>query len=199
MLAMLRHLSIIVLLGALALSAGCRKKASPKVPAEPPTPPPQVSEPAPSAIIPSAQPGDGASDEVPPAPAAAPPPAAFLAAEQDFAAGEYQQAADGYENFLRGFPQAPERDRALFRLGVSLALAGDGKEMRPTEAAFRRLVEEFPKSPYRRQAEWLLGMQARLERMQSDLKDRDDRIKQLGEELRKLKSIDLDRRPSRPE
>ncbi|MDR0842718.1 MAG: tetratricopeptide repeat protein, partial [Acidobacteriota bacterium] len=114
-------------------------------------------------------------------------------------AGRYKQASESYEKFLRTFPQASNRDRALFRLGLSLALAGEDQDMRQTEAAFQKLVAEFPRSPYRRQAEWILGLQTRIEKMQSDIKDRDERIRQLGDELRKLKSIDLGRRPSRPE
>jgi len=127
------------------------------------------------------------------------PPVIFLEAERNFAEGNYRRASQSFEKFLYTFPKAPERERALFYLGFSLALSGEDKDLLQTEAALRRLISEFPKSSYRRQAEWILDLRARIERLQSDVKERDERIRQLSEELRKLKSIDLERRPSRPE
>jgi len=130
---------------------------------------------------------------------AAAPSGFFIEAERNFEAGNYRQAAQSFEKFLNTFSNAPERDRALFNLGFSLALSGDDRNLLQTEAALNRLIAEFPKSPYRRQAEWILAMKTQIERLQADVRERDERIRQLSDELRKLKSIDLDRRPSRLE
>jgi hypothetical protein len=182
---------IILLLGLTA--AGCRKNVTP---AEP-EPPPAVAL-APAAIIP---PESRVADEQAeaPQPEAAAPPKSLVDAERSFEAGNYRQAAQAYEKFLNAFHNAPNRDRALFHLGFSLALSGDDRNLIQAETVLRRLISEFPKSPYRRQAEWILDLKTRIERLQSDVKERDERIRQLSDELRKLKSIDLDRRPSRPE
>jgi TolA-binding protein len=185
---------MIILLPGLA-AAGCGKNVAPAAP-DPPAPVEFVA--APSAITPP-EPRVAAEPAEEPRPEAAAPPGFFVEAERNFEAGNYRQAAQAFEKFLNAFPKAADRDRALFHYGFSLALSGNDKDLIQTEAAFRRLIAEFPKSPYRRQAEWILDLKTRAERLQADVKDRDERIRQLSDELRKLKSIDLDRRPSRPE
>jgi methyl-accepting chemotaxis protein len=47
-------------------------------------------------------------------------------------------------------------------------------------------------------AELILGLQAQIEKLKSDVKERDDRIKRLSDELQKLKDIDMQHRPTRP-
>ncbi|MCL2877309.1 MAG: hypothetical protein FWF13_00850 [Acidobacteria bacterium] len=187
---------IIVLLPGLG-AAGCGKNVAPAAP-EPPAAAEAKYVPAPSAITPP-EPGGAAEPAEAPRPEASAPPEIFIEAERNFAAGNYRQAAQDFEKFLYIFPKAPERDRALFYLGFSLALSGDDRDLFQTEAVLRRLIAEFPKSSYRRQAEWILDLKTRIERLQSEVNERDQRIRQLSDELRKLKSIDLERRPSRPE
>ena len=187
---------LIILLLTPAMS-GCWKRVAP---AEPEPAAVSVGDPvpAPSAITPPEPRAWLEPVEESQATASA-PPAIYLEAERNFADGNYRRAAQSFEKFLYTFPKAPERERALFYLGFSLALSGEDKDLLQTGAALRRLISEFPKSPYRRQAEWILDLRTRIERLQSDVRERDERIRQLSEELRKLKSIDLDRRPSRPE
>jgi TolA-binding protein len=184
---------LILLLGLGA--EGCRKEV---VPAAPELPPPEKFVPAPSAITP---PEPLISPELPepPRPEITAPPEIFVEAERNFAAGNYRQAANAFEKFLNNFPKDVARDSALFHFAFSLALSGGDRDLIQTEAALRRLILEFPKSPYRHQAEWILSLKAQVERLQSYVRDRDERIRQLSEELNKLKSIDLERRPSRPE
>ena len=186
-------LIIILLLGLTA--AGCRKEATPAAPE--PRSPVEFTQ-APSAITPP-EPRVMAEPAEAPKPEAAAPPEIFVEAEQNFASGNYKQAVQAYGRFFNAFPKAAERDIALFNFGFSLALSGDDKDLLQTEVALRRLITEFPQSPYRRQAELILDFKTRIEQLQSDVKERDERIRQLSEELRKLKSIDFDRRPSRPE
>lgn len=116
-----------------------------------------------------------------------------------FKLGSYVKAVHSFEAFLNDNPKSEERDVALFHLGLARALSGDTtKELRQAEAAFRMLISESPKSPYRRQAEYILGLQSQIDKLRSDLKDRDERVKKLSEELQRLKEIDLQRRPSLP-
>lgn len=163
-----------------------------------PEPAVEKSAPAPSAITPP-EPRVTAEPPEPPRSEAAATPEILVEAERNFAAGNYRQAAKAFEKFLNAFPKSADRDRALLHFGFSLALSGDDRDTLQAEAALRRLITEFPKSPYRRQAEWILNLKTQIEQLQSDVRERDERIRQLSDELRKLKSIDLGRRPSRPE
>ena len=61
----------------------------------------------------------------------------------------------------------------------------------------QQLVSLFPESPYRPEAEFLLRLQGEIERLRSDLSNREARIRQLTQELERLKQIDMQRRPSR--
>jgi len=119
--------------------------------------------------------------------------------EANFQAGNYRQAVRFFEDFLNANPKSKNRDQALFHLGLSHALANDSsRDLRQTEVVLKRLITEFPSSPYKNQAEFILGLQAQIEKLRSDVKDREDKIKRLSEELQKLKEIDLQRRPSHP-
>ena len=214
---MKKNLIIILLL--IFTATGCRKEVAPVAPKPPlaaPAPPSVEVVQAPSAITP-AEPHIAAEPPEPPpqheiatgteieifeeAPQheAAEPPKIFVEAEQNFAARNYRQASQAFEKFLNTFPKAAERDQALLHFGVSLALSGNDQDLLQTEAALRRLIAEFPKSPYRPQAELVLDMKTQIERLQSEVKERDERIRLLSGELSKIKSIDLERRPSRPE
>ena len=120
-------------------------------------------------------------------------------AELNFQIGNFTKAAQAYESFLRANPKGKHRDVALFHLGLSRTLARDsGRDWYLAEAAFKKLLSEFPTSLYRAQAEFILGQQAQIEKLRSDMKERDDRIKRLNDELQKLKDIDMQRRPTRP-
>ena len=188
--------------------AGCRKEVTPNVPK-----PQLTADLAPAAITPpeplvamehvDALPSEAAAPfkttMTTPQSGVAAPPKIFVEAEQNFAAGNYKQAAQAFERFLNTFPKAAEREQALLLFGFSIALSGGDQDFLQTEAALRRLIAEFPQSPYRRHAELVLNLKTLIEQLKSDVKERDARINQLSDELRKLKSIDLDRRPSRPE
>ena len=189
------RLFIIILLG-VACATACKKNVTPGTP-ESPSPEDEYIA-APSAITPTAPRVTHEPTETPQTRDAA-PSAIFIEAERHFATGNYRRAAAAYEKFLHAFPRTPERDRALFHFGLSLALSGDDRDMLNTEIALRRLIDEFPQSPYLSSAELIIDLKTRIERLQSEVKDLDERIRQLSDELNTLKSIDLYRRPSRPE
>jgi outer membrane protein assembly factor BamD (BamD/ComL family) len=121
----------------------------------------------------------------------------FEMAELNFLSGDYKQASKAFETFLKTAPKSKDHDQALFHLGLSRALANDSsRDLRQAFIAFRRLIAEFPHSPYRGQAEFIIGLQGQIEKLRADVKERDEKIKKLGDELQTLKQIDLQRRPS---
>jgi tetratricopeptide (TPR) repeat protein len=189
-----------ILCFSLLLSWGCHKKPAIPVPAPTKVAPAPPVETAPPAIIP---PLTELPKEAPLEPAPLPKivtaPSSYDLGESNFHAGRYRQAAKSFEDFLGTNPQSNDRDQALFHLGLSRALATDSsRDLRQADAAFRRLIKEFPNSPYKNQAELILGLQTQIDRLRTDVRERDEKIKKLSEELQKLKEIDMQRRPSRP-
>jgi hypothetical protein len=55
-----------------------------------------------------------------------------------------------------------------------------------------------PQSQYESEARLILSLEADVERLQSDVARREERVRQLSGELEKLKEIDMQRRPARP-
>jgi hypothetical protein len=149
------------------------------------------------------------SVSVPPVPPAAPapppgpigPPAppvrGYETADRSFEAGDYPKAARSYEEYLRTeTPRDP--DWVHFRLGLAYALArGAAQDLKRSRDHFQR-VAQFPASPYRAPAELILSLQAEFEKAGAQLNEQQVKIKTLAEELQRLKSIDMQRRPSRP-
>lgn len=136
----------------------------------------------------------------PPAVPAPPPPAAmrYSEAEKSFDAGDYAGAAGLYQEYLNlGAPQ--DRDRALFRAGLSWAFAGKTQENAGrAKAQFQRLVTQFPSSPYTAPANLVLSLMAEIDGLRGSLKEQEVRAKALAEELKRLKDIDMRRRPTSP-
>ena len=120
-------------------------------------------------------------------------------ADAYFEAGDHAEAASAYEAYLLNYPALPNRDHVLFRLGLTYAFPESPiHEAGRAAGLFRKLVDLFPKSPYAIQARFLLYLQSEAARMQTEVARREERIKQLSDELEKLKQIDMQRRPSRP-
>jgi tetratricopeptide (TPR) repeat protein len=194
---LIRNILLILILTML-VSWGCRKKPLTIVlpPDTEPTPP--AEEPAPEAVTPLII---HHSADLEPSPIAKTitAPSNLELGEMNFQIGHYPQAAKAYEAFLKSNPRSEDCDLALFHLGLSRALAKDsGRNMRQFETSLRRIISEYPKSPFRDQAEFILGLHSQAEKLRSDVKDRDDKIRKLSEELQALKDIDLQRRSSRP-
>ncbi len=184
---------------ALLSSWGCHKKPSVPVPAGPPPVTAPVAEAIPEAVTPPPITREPAPLESAPIGQTISAPSNLEVGMLNFNAGNYILAARAFEAFLRNNPKSPHRDQALFYLGLSRALASDRtRDWREAEAALRRLINEYPDSIYKNQADFILGLQGQIDKLRADLKDRDDRIKKLSDELQVLKEIDLQRRPSRP-
>lgn len=180
----------------LLLPLGCKKKAAVEVPSKGEA----VSvEPAPSAITPNVP--DSSKSTLP----VSVPPAntaatfnSFNLGEADFYAGNYQQAALSFESFLDANPQSENRDQALFLMALSRALTDNSvRNQRQSKTALKQLISEFPESPYRKQAEYILALKTQIESLSADVRKRNEIIKELSEELKRLKQIDMQRRPSR--
>jgi len=185
----------------LLFSWGCHKKSTVISPVVPPVKPPITTSATPPPAVTPPMPAPPKPAPLEPAliPAKITIPSSLDLGEMNFQTGKYTQAAKFYDDFLTIDPKPEKRDLALFHLGLSRALANDSsRDTRLAEAAFKRLISECPTSPYRSQAEYILGLQQQVDKMRSDLKDREERLKKLSEELQKLKEIDLQRRPSRP-
>ena len=90
-------------------------------------------------------------------------------------------------------------DRVHFRLGLAYALAGNSTQnLRECRAHLQRVASRFPDSQYKIPAEFILSLQAEIEKLSGDLKEQQAKMKNLSEELQKLKAIDMQRQPSRP-
>ena len=129
-------------------------------------------------------------------PAAAPPNPATLAlddADHAFDAGSYDQAARGYESYLKLDNGGTRRDAALFRMGLAYVLRSAADWQRAS-FAFRQIVEVFPKSPFKPPATLILSLHSELDQVNASAQQRDLRIRQLTTELDRLKKIDAERR-----
>jgi len=167
-----------VALSAAFVTAGCHKgpRRTP-ISAVPPAP---VATPAPA----------------PPPPPPAPPPVSPLEQpDRAFAAGNYDEAARGYENYLRTTTSGEQRDQALFHLALAYALRpAPATDWPRASATLKQLLEEYPESPLKAQANLILSLRTELDQVSSDVRQRDLKLKQLTTELDRLKKIDADRR-----
>jgi hypothetical protein len=151
----------------------------------PPAPAP-VSSSTPSASTPTPMPAPTPN---------APPLSPLNRADRAFIAGNYDEAARGYEDYLSANTTGTLRDQALFYLGLSVVLrpAPPADWTRATEA-LKELVNKHPKSPFKDPASVILSLHSELDQLTADSKQRDARLKQLATELERLKRIDAERR-----
>ncbi len=190
--------SIIMILAIFLVSAACQKK--PVVPITAPSPPPQpMAKPLPPPL-----PVPQTWSELPlppsrlPSPPEPPLPKNFRDGEASFRNGNYADAIQSYEQYLRDDPVTQYKDVARYKLGLAYALTCSSPECRKRSSdQFRRLVSQFPQSPYSVQAQYILSLQNDLEKLRQDAKTNDEKIKKLTEELDRLKAIDLERQPTR--
>jgi hypothetical protein len=181
---------------------GCRKKAA--VPEPPPVASPTETssktpeKPTPSAITPPEKP-----EHIPPEaesnPTSVPKLNNLDLGEINFLAEDYPNAARYFEAWLKENPKSIVRDRVLLYLGFSYALSeGSNRNLGRAAAVLKELVKESAGSQYKSEAEFILGLWARIDNLETDVKEKERKIEQLSEELKKLKEIDMQRRPSLP-
>jgi tetratricopeptide (TPR) repeat protein len=116
-------------------------------------------------------------------------------AELAFVMGDYAEAIEDYENYLRSFPDGDRSDQALFRVGMAYILRTKppANWTRGT-ASLKRLVKEHPDSPVRQTAALILSLRSHADQLARDAKARNEVMQQLNTELERLKKIDADRR-----
>ena len=192
-------LSLAALSLVLSLSAGCRKKVPAPSVATIQSEPKKSADSVPNAVIPDEPPSPPLpAVELPLIPKAAPSPTKLELGEKNFRARQYANAAQLFDAYLKTGPNSPNRDHALFYCAVSHALSkSPDRSPHQCEKALKQLISEFPDSLYRGPAELVLDLQMQVQNLQADIKMKEEKNSQLSEELRKLKEIDLKRRPSR--
>jgi hypothetical protein len=132
--------------------------------------------------------------------------AALEQADRSFSNGVYDEAARGYEDYLRLLPPGCPCDQELFRLGLSYVLRrSPNSDWERATAVLKQLVEEYPDSPFKAPANLILTLRTELDHRAANTaastRQRDERIRQLNSELDRLnseldrlKKIDSDRR-----
>ena len=170
-----------------------------KNPAKPAAPAPAPPQPAPATPPPVPVPETWPELPLPPSRLPAPPepplPKDFRDGEAYFLSGKYVEAVKSYERYIRDYPVTQFKDVAMFKAGMAQALACPSPECRArSQDQFRRLVARFPQSPYSAEARFVLTLLGENDKMKSEAKARDDRLKKLTDELERLKKIDLGRK-----
>ncbi len=138
------------------------------------------------------------SEDVPPPEIPEEPPVLSPLVEGDraFLAGDYGNATSSYGRYLEENPESVAQTRVLFRLGVCLAMGTEGRpgEERAKEY-FDRVIALSPESPYAIQSKLILELFGQLESLAGRTRQDREEIGRLKDQLEKLKSIDLSRRP----
>ena len=107
------------------------------------------------------------TSRLPPAPVLA---ESFRLAETHFREGEFEKAAQSYEAYLRDYPAAPNRERAIFHLALIHILADSSvHDPRKARELLESLAETTPHSLYGSQAGLILGLRKKSEDLQSQV------------------------------
>lgn len=117
--------------------------------------------PAPSAVPPSGMTGDPTDPNATPVtgvPAQTPsnvsPTTAWNSAFNDYTAGQWDLAIQGFEFYIRQFPTSPRAGEAQVNIGNSYYLQG---KFRDAETAYQKVISNHPQSPAVPQAYLKLG------------------------------------------
>jgi hypothetical protein len=86
-------------------------------------------------------------------------------------------------------------DGILFRFAVAQSLCGMPARETASNETFKLLIKDFSASPYAASARRIIEFRENLLRtQQAELRAKDERIRQLTDELDKLKKVDSERR-----
>lgn len=150
-------------------------------------------------------------------------PTDFELGEARYVAGDFEAAVSFFEAYLRS-GSAMDRDLALYHLGLAYALQGATPEnLEKSQGMLQQLVQQYPGTTYISEATLLFSLQAEIiklldavnqkqvelngikakqqaeiDKLKNEIKDQQNRIKTLTEDLQRLRDIDMERRPSRP-
>lgn len=134
----------------------------------------------------------------PVAPVATPPPNYFEIGERAFEAGDYPQAIEAYNTYLREASGGPVADQVQFRMAMIYALPESPlRDTIRSVELLEELVFQHPNSLFRAPAEVLLRQQRELtaersqvERLRSDLNRQETEIQGLAQELDRVRQAD---------
>jgi len=136
----------------------------------------------------------GKKPRVPPPVAASPPapeaplPSLLEEADRSFADARYAEAARIYQRYLGTEAAGTERDRALFRLGMSYALSENSPQAtRQAQGHLEALLMQYSRSPYAAEARFILDLLQELRSLRTGLRTKDSRIAALQSELEKAR------------
>ena len=144
----------------------------------------------------------------PSAPVAPPPPNYFEMGERAFESGDYGQAIEAYNTYLRATPLGPNADRALFRLALAHAFPeSPARDAARATELLEQLIRQYPNSLFRSPAEFFIRQQSELARQQTelsqqqgevemlraDLGQREARIQEINQELDRIRQVELQR------
>jgi outer membrane protein assembly factor BamD (BamD/ComL family) len=128
-------------------------------------------------------------------PAAPVLPAALAEAEAAYSRGDFSKAATAYETYLQSSPQAAGLDGILFRCAVSQSFSGVPARELASNDTFKRVIRDFSTGPYAPSASRIITFRENAARsQQSELRKKDDAIRQLTDELNNIKKVDTERR-----
>ncbi len=116
-------------------------------------------------------------------------------ADLAFAAGNYDDAAHLYEDYLRANSTGSLRDHALFNLAMSLYLrAPTATDWTKFTSVLKELVDGYPNSSLKAPAAIILSLRSEVDQLNGDIKQKDQKIKQLTNQLDAIKKEDARRR-----
>jgi outer membrane protein assembly factor BamD (BamD/ComL family) len=123
-----------------------------------------------------------------PTPAPPPPPSLLEQGDRAFDSGDYTAAITSYAAYLREKPNGPERDRALYRLGLALALpANPSQDPGQSIAYLNELAAQFPNSPLRPQAEIIAKLEMEMQELRLEIDQRGQQAESLSRQMDELK------------
>jgi outer membrane protein assembly factor BamD (BamD/ComL family) len=117
----------------------------------------------------------------------------FQEGESSFQAQRWADAVRAYEQYIRSNPNAPDHDYVQFRLAVAYMVDGSGiQDVDRSMRILERVATDYPDSPWRAPAQSILKMRSRVEHLESQIAERDDRIKVIAAELETARARDTE-------
>ena len=141
-------------------SSSCERK--PKVASTPPPPPPTVTAPA--------------------------PPSSLERGDQSFETGDYPKAVKEYLDYLREEPSGTQRDLALYRIGLAMALpANPSHDAGQAIVYLDQLAQEYPKSAFRPEAELIAALERDAQALHAQIEQREQELSTMNQQVEGLK------------
>ena len=109
--------------------------------------------------------------------------------------GSFQEAANIYRDYLASQENLPHKDEAAFRLAmIHLSPENGLRDVRAALGLLDRIGRDWPEGPFAPQSRYLLSMHREVTRLRTQVENQQAQMKQLNDELKALKEIDLKKR-----